>query len=47
MLVDTYKERYGPEWTDDALAAASIYFCIEPERMFALDLSEVRAASSV
>ncbi|MGH9171045.1 MAG: pyridoxamine 5'-phosphate oxidase family protein [Acidimicrobiales bacterium] len=43
VLIDTYKERYGPEWTDDVLTSDSIYFCIEPERMFALDLTEVRS----
>ncbi|HEV2360152.1 MAG TPA: pyridoxamine 5'-phosphate oxidase family protein [Acidimicrobiales bacterium] len=42
VLVDTYADRYGPEWTDDALTAESLYFRIEPERMFALDLTEVR-----
>lgn len=42
VLVDTYRERYGPEWTDDAVTSDSLYFCIEPDRMFALDLTEVR-----
>lgn len=45
VLVDTYRQRYGPEWTDDALTSQSIYFRIEPDRMFALDLSEVRQAA--
>jgi hypothetical protein len=45
VLIDTYKERYGPEWTDDVLTADSVYFRIEPERMFALDLSDVRRAN--
>jgi hypothetical protein len=45
VLVDTYKQRYGPEWTDDAVTSDSIYFRIEPDRMFTLDLTEVRAAN--
>lgn len=45
-LVDTYKDRYGPEWTADALTSDSVYFRIEPARMFALDLTELREASS-
>jgi hypothetical protein len=45
VLVDTYKQRYGPEWTDDAVTSDSIYFRIEPDRMFALDLTEVREAN--
>jgi Pyridoxamine 5'-phosphate oxidase len=45
VLIDTYQERYGPEWTDEALASGPIYFRIRPERMFALDLAEVRQAS--
>lgn len=45
VLVDTYKRRYGPEWTDDAVTSDSIYFRIDPDRMFALDLTEVRQAN--
>lgn len=45
VLIDTYRQRYGPEWTDDVLTSDSIYFRIEPERMFALDLTEVREAN--
>jgi hypothetical protein len=45
VLIDTYKERYGPDWTDDVLTSDSIYFRIEPERMFALDLTRVREAA--
>ena len=45
VLIDTYKERYGPEWTDDVLSPESLYFRIEPDRMFALDLTEVRIAN--
>ncbi len=44
VLIDTYRSRYGPEWTDDVLTPDSIYFRIEPERMFALDLTDVRKA---
>jgi hypothetical protein len=42
VLIDTYAQRYGPGWTDDALTADSIYFRIEPDSMFSLDLTEVR-----
>ncbi len=42
LLIDEYSQRYGPEWTDEALTSESIYFAIEPVRMFALDLSEAR-----
>lgn len=45
VLIDTYRERYGPEWTDDVLTPDSVYFRIEPERMFSLDLTEARAAA--
>jgi hypothetical protein len=45
VLIDTYKQRYGPEWTDDVLTSDSIYFRIEPVRMFSLDLTEVREAN--
>jgi hypothetical protein len=45
VLIDTYRRRYGPEWRDDVLTPDSIYFRIEPERMFALDLTEVRQAN--
>jgi hypothetical protein len=45
VLVDTYKQRYGPEWTDDAVTSDSIYFRIEPDRMFTLDLTAVRQAN--
>ncbi len=45
VLVDTYRQRYGPEWTDDAVTSDSIYFRIEPDRMFTLDLTEVRTAN--
>lgn len=44
VLIDTYRERYGPGWTDDVLTPDSIYFRIEAERMFSLDLTEARAA---
>lgn len=46
VLIETYRPRYGPGWTDGVLTPDSIYFRIEPERMFALDLSEVRAADA-
>lgn len=42
VLIDTYRQRYGPEWTDDAQTADSVYFRIEPDRMFTLDLTELR-----
>jgi|HubBroStandDraft_1064217.scaffolds.fasta_scaffold38186_3 hypothetical protein len=42
VLVDTYKQRYGPEWTADALTSGPVYFRIEPATMFTLDLTEVR-----
>jgi len=45
VLVDTYRQRYGPEWTDDAVTSDSIYFRIEPDRMFSLDLTDVRKAN--
>ena len=45
VLIDTYRQRYGPEWTDDVLTSDSIYFRIEPERMFSLDLTEAREAN--
>jgi hypothetical protein len=45
VLIDTYRPRYGAGWTDDALTADSLYFCIEPDRMFDLDLTDVRANS--
>lgn len=45
VLVETYQQRYGPGWTDDAVTSDSIYFRIEPDRMFALDLTEVRQAN--
>jgi hypothetical protein len=45
VLIDTYKQRYGREWTDDVLTSDSIYFRIEPERMFTVDLTEVRDAN--
>jgi uncharacterized pyridoxamine 5'-phosphate oxidase family protein len=45
VLIDTYKQRYGAEWTDDVLRSDSVYFRIEPVRMFTLDLSEVREAN--
>jgi hypothetical protein len=45
VLVDTYKQRYGPEWTDDAVTSDSIYFRIEADRMLTLDLTEVRQAN--
>jgi len=45
VLIDTYRQRYGPEWTDDVLTSDSVYFCIEPTRIFALDLTEVREAN--
>jgi hypothetical protein len=45
VLIDTYQQRYGPGWTDDILTSDSIYFRIEPERMFALDLTSAREAS--
>lgn len=44
-LIDVYKRRYGPEWTDDVLTSDSIYFRIDPERMFALDLEEIRGTT--
>jgi hypothetical protein len=45
VLVDTYKQRYGPEWTEDAVTSESTYFRIDADRMFALDLTEVRQAN--
>jgi hypothetical protein len=45
VLIDTYKQRYGPEWTEDVLTPDSIYFRIEPKRTFALDLTAVRQAN--
>jgi hypothetical protein len=45
VLVHTYRQRYGPEWTDEAVTSDSIYFRIEPDRMFTLDLTEVRRAN--
>ena len=45
VLIDTYRQRYGPEWTNDVLTSDSIYFRIEPERMFTLDLTRVREAN--
>lgn len=42
VLVDTYKDRYGPGWTDESLTADSVYFRIEPDRMLSLDLTEAR-----
>jgi hypothetical protein len=45
VLIDTYNPRYGPEWTDGVLTPDSIYFRIEPERMYALDLTELRRAN--
>jgi hypothetical protein len=45
VLIDTYRKRYGPEWTDEVLTSDSIYLRIEPERMFAVDLTEVRSAN--
>jgi hypothetical protein len=44
VLIDTYRPRYGPEWTDEALTSGPVYFRIEPERMFSLDLTEIREA---
>lgn len=46
VLLDTYAERYGPGWTDEALTSDSIYFRIDPARMFSLDLADVRGAGS-
>jgi hypothetical protein len=45
VLIDTYAQRYGPGWTDDVLTPDSLYFRIEPSRMFSLDLTEVRLAN--
>lgn len=45
VLIDTYRPRYGPGWTDDVLTSESLYYCIVPERMFTLDLTDVREAS--
>jgi hypothetical protein len=46
VLIDTYKQRYGPDWTDDVLTSDTIYFRIEPARMFSLDLTEARQAAN-
>lgn len=47
VLIETYKQRYGPEWTAEALMSGPIYFRIEPTRMFSIDLAELRTANAV
>ena len=45
VLIDTYKKRYGPQRNDEALTSGPIYFRIEPVRIYAVDLTEVRQAN--
>jgi hypothetical protein len=39
-LLEIYVPRYGPQWEEEFLDSGPIYWRIEPERMFTLQMSD-------